>query len=101
MDDALERRVSHEADAESALANKIGDLMAEAALPGVFASGKTVVGSESGLRGNQMFITFRFDDGSDMTIIGDYQVLANQAGAEERDLVEEGNRLMRGEDAGT
>jgi hypothetical protein len=74
----LRRRVTSEAHIEAAMGDHMGDLMAEAALPGMFASGKTVTGSESGTRGDDMFITFKFDDGSEMTIIGKYQVHANQ-----------------------
>lgn len=91
-------RVSHEADIEKAAGDAIGDKLAEQNLPAIFASGKRVIGSAATEQDGIKYLTLRFDDGSDMTFIGDFRVQARQGdGVEFADAVEEGNKLMRGE----
>lgn len=98
-------RVQHEIDVEGAA---MGDAMAEAALPGVFATGKTIANSSSGVdpATGKKFITFGFDDGSSLTFVGAYEVRATKAGTFScdpdesggvKDLVESGKQLMSGD----
>lgn len=74
MDDALARRVTHEIDVDLSGI----DAQTGLALPGVFASGKQVVAAQGGEQPpHGKFVRLVFDDGSDMTFIGDFQVKVN------------------------
>jgi hypothetical protein len=70
-------RVAYEGDASD-----IGEAMAEQALPGVFASGKRVIESNSGNGPGegQKFLHLGFDDGSSMVIVGQFAIHASQPG---------------------
>ena len=53
---------------ESALANMMGDQMAEDAWPGVFSGGKRIVATQVQRNGDQKILRLRFNDGSEMNI---------------------------------
>jgi hypothetical protein len=91
-------RVHHEN--EEALGNEIAEAQAEAALPGVFASGKKVIETSSWRDHNGMNLLLRFDDGSSMKFSGTFTVEAQAPGVADEggmaDLVEHGRQLMSG-----
>lgn len=87
-------------DNESAVADAMGYAMAEDAWPGVFAGGKQIMATMKTRKGDFDVMSFRFDDGSEMNIVGKFEIRFKQSAASEarkQDLVEHGTQLMTGQ----
>jgi hypothetical protein len=59
---------------EIALADKLAEQVAEQAWPGVFSGGKQIIASIASKIGGQDVLRFKFDDGSEMNIVGTFEV---------------------------
>jgi len=82
-------------------------MMAEQALPGVFASGKAVRETSAWIDHNGKNLQLRFEDGSTITFMGEFRVEATQGlldgavgdAAPNPDAIEAGKELMRGKES--
>jgi len=78
-------------------------MMAEQALPGVFASGKTVKETSAWIDHNGQNLQLRFEDGSTITFMGEFRVEATRGMQprddfdQERELKKHGRELMSGD----
>lgn len=104
MDRSHGGRVSHESDAEVALSEAMGDALAEAAWPGVFAGGKQIIATaayKDPRHGD--VLNFTFDDGTQMNIVGQFSVryrskpTVAEAAEAEATAIRQGHELMSGE----
>jgi len=97
-------------DNEEEISNALGDTLAEMAWPGVFTSGKRIIATQSTRRGDFDVMNFKFADGSEMNIVGKFEVRYKLAPAYVKDdqtnlvgtqgpekLIEQGNQLMSGQ----
>lgn len=93
----MSQRVQYEN--EQAIGDALGDAMAEAAWPGVFAGGKQIIATEQQHAGDFDVMRFMFDDGSEMNIVGKFEVRYKQkpTGHGQQDLIDAGRQLMLGE----
>lgn len=94
------RRVHYEHEIEQAAGDALGDQMAEMAWPGVFASGKQIIHMEhvSGWQNSELdVVMFRFADGSEMNIVGKFEVRYKEPPRFNPDLKVHGSTLMTGQ----
>jgi len=96
MGGSVSNRVHYEN--EEAIANALGDAMAEMAWPGVFAGGKQIIATQSSKAADFDVISFKFSDGSEMNIVGKFEVRYKQpTTSQKQDLIEHGQQLMSGQ----
>ena len=96
------RRVHYEHEMEQAAGDVLGDMMAEAAWPGVFADGKQITETrhEKGWKDTDFdVLQFRLSDGSEMNVVGKFEVRYKPKTVEGKtgDLVKHGSNLMSGQ----
>lgn len=82
----------------NAVPDDLGDEAAELAFPGVFSGGKMIDATQhtAPTSTSPRILRFRFSDGSEMNLVGDFEVRYKHAGPAGRGLVEKGNELMSG-----
>lgn len=89
-------------DHEEEIGNALGDTLAEMSWPGVFTSGKRIIATQTTRRGDFDVLNFKFADGSEMNIVGTFEVRYKQPpmfikGEQEPEIIEQGNQLMSGQ----
>ena len=82
---------------EEAIATALGDAMAEMAWPGVFSGGKQIIATQSSKAADFDVLSFKFNDGSEMNVVGKFEVRYKDAVQANEDLVQAGNQLMSGQ----
>ena len=100
MPESKRRRVHYEHDMVQAAGDTLGDAMAEAAWPGVFAGGKQILETkhEKGWNDTDFdVLQFKFSDGSEMNVVGKFQMRYKEAPVVQGNVVEHGQNLMTGQ----
>ena len=82
---------------EEAIGNALGDTMAEMAYPGVFAGGKQIIATQTSKAADFDVLSFKFSDGSEMNVVGKFEVRYKQPPKFEPDLKGHGQALMDGQ----
>jgi hypothetical protein len=95
---------------EEEISNALGDTLAEMAWPGVFTSGKRIVATQTSKRADFDVMNFKFADGSEMNIVGKFEVrykqpppfvksdTTNVVGTQgPTELIQHGDELMSGQ----
>jgi hypothetical protein len=75
----MRNRVHYENEED--IATALGDALAESAWPGVFAGGKQIVATESRSENELDVLSFTFNDGSQMNVVGLFSVRYREAGS--------------------
>ena len=82
---------------EEAIGNALGDTMAEMAYPGVFAGGKQIIATQTSKAADFDVLSFKFSDGSEMNVVGKFEVRYKDAAQANEDVVEHSKQLMSGQ----
>lgn len=83
------------------LIDVMADAAAEQAWPGVFSAGKTITETSAYKDGDVKVLRFGFSDGSQMNVVGQFEVRYVQSGPDhpvvEQQRIQQGRELMTGE----
>jgi len=82
---------------EEQIAEALGDAMAEMAWPGVFAGGKQIIATKHERMADFDVLQFKFSDGSEMNVVGKFEVRYKDAAQTNEDVVEHSKQLMSGQ----